>query len=282
MRGKIPLSAVGTTVALLAVTAGPAAAATSWTSAGSVTINPIVESQGLATMDDATGASDHYTSVLTIPAAVSAEGWGHVGDPDGLSGYYIEPYESSSSGTKMYRLQSPDGTWSEYTHTLASGEAYNNSFDAIAPGGQWMVSGEWGTMSRLLVFPTPGLNSSTSPSQNLPLAATITLNRSVSNIQGCDFVTATQLVCASDDETGTLFGYTRPLLEIDLSAALTGVAVTGTVTALFQIPAVSSCSGTFEVEGDDYNAGSGVLTVLVIAPGTCVLTDSKAYRYTAA
>ena len=58
-------------------------------------------------------------------------------------------------------------------HALGPGEALNNSFVAISPGGQWMVSGEWGTMTRLLVHPTPGVNPSTSPSANLPWTSSI-------------------------------------------------------------------------------------------------------------
>lgn len=178
-------------------------------------------------------------------------------------------------------MQAPGGAWSEYVHALSPGEALNNSFDAISPGGQWMVSGEWGTMNRLLVFPTPGVNASTSPSANLPQASTINLDHAVRDVQGCDFVTATQLLCSSDDPEGSLFGITKPLLQIDLSAAPSGSGdVTGHVTALRQLPLRSSCSGTFEAEGIDYDRRTGTLRVIVVSPGFCVLTDSKTYRFT--
>ncbi|WKX15266.1 hypothetical protein [Streptomyces sp. NL15-2K] len=41
----------------------------------------------------------------------------------------------------------------------------------------------------LLVFPTPGVNPSTSPSANLPQAATVRLDHAVRDVdvQGCDF-----------------------------------------------------------------------------------------------
>lgn len=209
-------------------------------------------------------------------------GWNHVGDPDAsYNGYYVEPYQADSGSAKMYRVQAPGGAWSEYVHALSPGEALNNSFDTISPDGQWMVSGEWGTMTRLLVFPTPGVNPSTSPSANLPQASTINLDHAVRDVQGCDFVTATQLLCASDDPAGTLFGITKPLLQIDLSAAPSGSGdVTGHVTALRQLPLRSSCSGTFEAEGIDYDRRTGTLRVIVVSPGFCVLTDSKTYRFT--
>jgi hypothetical protein len=270
-----------TATALLAA-APPAAAAGTWTETGSDRANPLTESQGLTSVEVPAGAANRYTGIGTIPIGVSSRGWNHVGDPDAsYDGHYIEPYQADSGTAKMFRVQAPDGTWSEYVHTLSSGEALNNSWVAISPDGQWMLSGEWGTMTRLLVFPTPGVNASTSPSANLPQAATVTLDHAVRDVQGCDFLSATQLLCSSDDPAGTLFGYTKPLLQIDLSAAPTGSAnVTGRVTALRQLPLRSSCSGGFEAEGIDYDRRTGTLRVIVVSPGFCVLTDSKTYRFT--
>lgn len=45
-------------------------------------------------------------------------------------------------------------------------------------------------------------------------------------------------------------------------------------------PLRSSCSGTFEAEGIDYDRRTGTLRVIVVSPGFCVLTDSKTYRFT--
>jgi hypothetical protein len=249
---------------------------------GSDRADPLTESQGLTSVEVPAGSPNHYTGIGTIPIGVSSRGWNHVGDPDAsYNGYYVEPYQSDSGSSKMYRVQAPGGAWSEYVHALSPGEALNNSFDTISPDGQWMVSGEWGTMTRLLVFPTPGVNPSTSPSANLPQASTINLDHAVRDVQGCDFVTATQLLCSSDDPAGTLFGITKPLLQIDLSAAPSGSGdVTGHVTALRQLPLRSSCSGTFEAEGIDYDRRTGTLRVIVVSPGFCVLTDSKTYRFT--
>ncbi|WP_069771587.1 hypothetical protein [Streptomyces sp. LUP30] len=272
--------AVATVTALSA--APQAAAADAWTEIGSDRADPLTESQGLASVEVPAGGANRYTGIGTIPLSVSVRGWNHVGDPDATyGGYYVEPYQSDSKGSKMYRVQAPGGAWSEYVHALGPGEALNNSWVAITPDSQWMLSGEWGTMTRFLVFPTPGANASTSPSADLPQASTVRLDHAVRDVQGCDFTGPTTLLCSSDDPAGTLFGVTKPLLQIDLSAQPNGGSdVTGHVTALRQLPLRSSCSGSFEAEGVDYDRRSGTLRVIVVSPGFCVLTDSKTYRFT--
>ncbi|MFG2546869.1 hypothetical protein ACGFOM_31010 [Streptomyces sp. NPDC048594] len=277
-------------LALSAGLAGPAAAGAStessaadtWTEVGSDRADPLTESQGLASVEVPAGSPNRYTGIGTIPLSLSTRGWNHVGDPDAsYDGHYIEPYQRDDGDTKMFRVQEPDGSWAEYVHKLSPGEARNNSWSAVSPDGQWMLSGEWGTMDRLLVFPTPGVNPATSPSANLPQAATVRLDHAVRDVQGCDFLDATTLLCSSDDPAGTLFGVTKPLLRIDLSAAPNGTAdVTGHVTALRQLPLRSACSGDFETEGIDYDRRTGTLRVIVVSPGFCVLTDSKTYRFT--
>ncbi|MEU5765127.1 hypothetical protein [Streptomyces asoensis] len=262
--------------------APPAAAADTWNEVGSDRADPLTESQGLASVEVPAGSGNRYTGIGTIPLSLSVRGWNHVGDPDAsYDGYYVEPYQSDSNNAKLYRVQAPGGAWSEYVHRLAPGEALNNSWDAITPDSQWMLSGEWGTMTRFLVFPTPGANPATSPSVDLPQVSTVRLDHAVRDVQGCDFTGPTTLLCSSDDPAGTLFGITKPLLRIDLSAAPNGTSdVTGHVTALRQLPLRSSCSGTFEAEGIDYDRRSGTLRVIVVSPGFCVLTDSKTYRFT--
>jgi hypothetical protein len=269
-------------VVSLAAATPAGAAAESWTETGSDRADPLTESQGLASVEVPANSPNRYTGIGTIPIGVSSRGWNHVGDPDAsYNGYYIEPYQRDSGNAKMYRVQAPGGAWSEYVHTLGAGEALNNSWDAVSPDGQWMLSGEWGTMTRLLVFPTPGVNPSTSPSANLPQVSAVRLDHAVRDVQGCDFSGPTTLLCSSDDPEGSLFGLTKPLLRIDLSAAPNGTAdVSGHVTALRQLPLRSSCSGTFEAEGIDYDRRSGVLRVIVVSPGFCVLTDSKTYKFT--
>ncbi|MER7973214.1 MULTISPECIES: hypothetical protein [unclassified Streptomyces] len=262
--------------------APPAAAADTWTEVGSDRADPLTESQGLASIEVPANSANRYTGIGTIPISVSSRGWNHVGDPDAsYDGHYIEPYQADSGTAKMYRVQAPGGAWSEYVHTLSPGEALNNSWVAVSPDGQWMLSGEYGTMTRFLVFPTPGVNPATSPSANLPQVATVQLDHAVRDVQGCDFSSATTLLCSSDDPEGSLFGVTKPLLQVDLSAAPNGTSnVSGHVSALRQLPLRSSCSGSFEAEGIDYDRRTGTLRVIVVSPGFCVLTDSKTYRFT--
>ncbi|MFI5992372.1 hypothetical protein ACIBAC_11040 [Streptomyces sp. NPDC051362] len=276
------LVTLATAAVLSVVTGAPATAADTWNEVGSDRADPLTESQGLASVEVPANSPNRYTGIGTIPVGVSSRGWNHVGDPDTSSdGHYIEPYQSDSGTSKMFRVQAPGGAWSEYVHALGAGEAPNNSFVAVTPGGSWMVSGEYGTMDRLLVFPTPGVNPATSPGANLPQASAVHLDHGVRDVQGCDFVTSTRLLCSSDDPAGTLFGITKPLLQIDLTAEPNGTAdVTGHVTALRQLPLRSSCSGAFEAEGIDYDRRTATLRVIVVSPGFCVLTDSKTYRFT--
>ncbi|MER6276230.1 MULTISPECIES: hypothetical protein [Streptomyces] len=275
------LVTLATAAVLSLAVSPPATAAGTWTETGSDRADPLTESQGLTSVEVPANSPNRYTGIGTIPLGVSSRGWNHVGDPDAsYNGYYIEPYQRDSGNSKMYRVQAPGGTWSEYVHTLGPGEALNNSWDAVSPDGQWMLSGEWGTMTRLLVFPTPGINAATSPSANLPQVSTVRLDHAVRDVQGCDFAGPTTLLCSSDDPEGSLFGITKPLLQIDLSAAPNGSSdVTGHVTALRQLPLRSSCSGGFEAEGIDYDRRTGILRVIVVSPGFCVLTDSKTYKF---
>ncbi|MFG2439373.1 hypothetical protein [Streptomyces sp. NPDC048508] len=276
------LVTLATAAVLSVVTGAPATAADTWNEVGSDRADPLTESQGLASVEVPANSPNRYTGIGTIPVGVSSRGWNHVGDPDtSPDGHYIEPYQSDSGTSKMFRVQAPGGAWSEYVHALGAGEAPNNSFVAVTPGGSWMVSGEYGTMDRLLVFPTPGVNPAGSPGANLPQVSTVHLDHGVRDVQGCDFVTSTRLLCSSDDPAGTLFGITKPLLQIDLTAEPNGTAdVTGHVTALRQLPLRSSCWGTFEAEGIDYDRRTATLRVIVVSPGFCVLTDSKTYRFT--
>ncbi|MFF9155534.1 hypothetical protein ACF1AB_25275 [Streptomyces sp. NPDC014846] len=275
------LVTLATAAVLSLAVSPPANAAGTWAETGSDRADPLTESQGLTSVEVPANSPNRYTGIGTIPLGVSSRGWNHVGDPDAsYNGYYIEPYQRDSGNSKMYRVQAPGGTWSEYVHTLGPGEALNNSWDAVSPDGQWMLSGEWGTMTRLLVFPTPGINPATSPSANLPQVSTVRLDHAVRDVQGCDFAGPTTLLCSSDDPEGSLFGVTKPLLQIDLSAAPNGSSdVTGHVTALRQLPLRSSCSGGFEAEGIDYDRRTGILRVIVVSPGFCVLTDSKTYKF---
>ena len=263
-------------VAAALVTASPASAG-AWSTIGSDRARPHDEGQGLATIERNGGAEIRYTGFGTIPWDVYNRGWNHVGDPDSVAGYYIEPYQRDGGGSKMFRMQAPNGTWAEYTHAVPSWEMSNNSYVAIAPSGSWMLSGEWGTLDRILGYPTPGLNPSTSPSQDLPYKFSVRLDRPVRDVQGCDFYSPTVLLCSSDDPAGELYGMTKPLLQIDLDRPLDGGDVTGRVTAVRQLPLSSGCSGNFEAEGIDFHPDR-TLRVIVLSPGMCLLWDSKTWR----
>ncbi|MFD7160914.1 hypothetical protein ACFV9C_40455 [Kribbella sp. NPDC059898] len=273
---KLGISLVVVLAALLLPT--QAQAVTGWHVVGSDNARPLDESQGLATVTRGGSTQYRYTGVGTIPSDLLVRGWNHVGDPGASQGWYVEPYQRDDRGGKLYRVQSPSGAWSTYTHALESWEANNNSFAAVSPDAQWLVTGEWGTMDRLLVLPMPGV-AATDPSKNLPYAAAVRLDHQVRDVQGCDFVNATQLLCSSDDPDGSLFGTTKPLLQVDLSAPVGSSDVTGHVTSLGQLPLHSSCSGNFEVEGLDYYEPDGTLRVVVMSPGVCVGIDSKTYRF---
>ncbi|SDY31315.1 hypothetical protein SAMN05421504_105124 [Amycolatopsis xylanica] len=267
-------------LAALLTTMSPALAeaVNGWTTLGSDRARPLDESQGLATIVRPSGTTIRYTGIGTIPADLNSQGWNHVGDPGTAKGYYVEPYQRDDRGAKLFRVQAPDGSWANYKHNLESWEANNNSFAAVSPDGQWMVAGEWGTMDRLLVHPMPGIRF-TNPAANLPYASAIRLDHQVRDIQGCDFQTATRLLCASDDPGGTLFGVTKPLLQVDLSASLNGSDVTGHVTSLGQLPLQSGCGGNFEVEGIDFDERDGTLRVIVMSPSICIAFDSKTWRF---
>ncbi|HEY0450084.1 hypothetical protein [Actinophytocola sp.] len=273
------MRALAVAAALLLVLAGVASASTGpWQPVGSDVARPLDESQGLAVVERPGGTAVRYTGVGTVPPSLSSRGWNHVGDPGAGHGYYVEPYQRDDRGAKLFRVEAPDGTWAEYTHALEPWEASNNSFAAVSPDGRWLLAGEWGTMDRLLVHPMPGI-AHPDPAANLPYASAVRLDRPVRDIQGCDFVTATQLLCSSDDPEGSLFGVTKPLLQVDLAGPVGGADVTGTVTALGQLPLESGCSGAFEAEGIDYDERDGTLRVVVLSPSICVAFDSKTWRF---
>src|SRR5256886_7857610 len=219
-RARLRTAIGATTVITILAAAAPASAATNWTTTGSDHADALTQSQGMATIVRPTGTQLRYTGVGTIPLSVRSEGWDHVGDPDSVAGYHVEPYEHAGATAKMYRAQAPDGSWREYVHALGADETYNNSFDAISPSGAWMLSGEWNTMNRLLGFATPGLNPAAVPGTNLPTAFTVHLDHQVRNVQGCAFLSMQALLCASDEAATELFGIGKALLQNELSRPL--------------------------------------------------------------
>jgi hypothetical protein len=252
-----------------------------WSAVGSYVQSTLSAGEGLATVaPPREKAHELYRGIASISSDLKAQGWAHIGDPDSVHGYVFDAYQGPGPGnSKMFLVTNPSGKSFEYRHALVRDELYNNSFDAISPDTQWLVAGEWGTMSHLQIYPTPLLNhESPSHGGSLQLAGYIKLDHKVNDVQGCDFVTPVRLICASDDDSRTLFPNEKPLLEVDLLRSLHGTNVKGHVVDLGAIPKQSSCSGTFEAEGVDFDALSGILRVEIIQPGSCIL-KTTVYEY---
>lgn len=270
-------------VALAMATGGSASADTSprspggWQESGTSSVNSLTGSQGLASRAD---GSLLYRGLGSVPLDLRIKGWSHVGDPDIADGHTVDAYQGGDDATsKMFAVTTPGGQRHLYEHPLDAGEKLNNSFAAVSPDTQWLVSGEWGDQNRLQVFPAPLLNSSTPPTGGtLPQAGQITLDKPVRDIQGCDFVSDVRLVCASNDASKELWPEDRPVLQVDLDHALDGKPVTGKVTSLFAAPQRSICSGTFETEGVDYDTERRTLRAEVVPPAPCLVTTSV-YAY---
>jgi hypothetical protein len=275
--------------ALLTTVAAPAAVANdnhhdAWHVVDKTTVSTAVGGEGVATVRlPGQPAQLHYTAGNTIPANLKAEGWGHIGDPDSLHGYIFDPYQQTTATItqKMMLVTTPSGQQYEYTHTLAGDEiaANSNAYTAVTPDGQWLVSSELAQVDRLLVFPAPILNKALpAGGGTLPLAAKVLLDKPVRNLQGCDFITSTRLICASDDSNNDIYPTSKPLLQIDLQQPLRGRDVRAHVTSLGQLPLSSTCVGAYTAEGVDYDTVTGELRVEVVAPSPCN-TDVTVYTY---
>lgn len=274
MRRQLLAAAIALAGAFTPTTAtASAAGAPRWVETGTAYTDTLGGGQGLASRAD---GSLLYRGLASIPLDLRAKGWNHVGDPDIARGHVFDAYQGPDTATsKMFAVTTPGGKRYEYVHQLNPGEKLNNSFAAVSPDGHWLVSGEWGVQNRLQVFPAPLLNPSTpAAGGELKEAWQITLDKPVRDIQGCDFVTGTRLLCASNDATGTHFPQIRPLLQVDLKRAVDGQPLTGTVTSLFALPQRSVCKGTFETEGVDHDVNSGTLRVQMIPPGVCAVTTA--------
>jgi hypothetical protein len=238
--------------------------------------------QGLTTVVAADGSTSLlYRGDASIPDRLKGAGWVHIGDPDSSQGYVFDAYQAADGAiSKMYEVTTPAGETIDFVHDLEGDERVNNSWVAVSPDGQWMVSGEWDVMSRLLVFPAPVLNPVTAPTGGpLLLAAMITLDRPVRNVQGATFVNDTTLLCSSDDADTDLWPTPRQLLQVALPGPLTGSAITAQVTSYGELPTESLCPGTFEVEGIDYDRIHGDLRVDIVPPLPCGVVTTI-YRFT--
>ena len=236
--------------------------------------------QGLATLSQRGKEMIVFRGGLSVPPSLRQQGWVHVGDPGAWHGYLFDAYQGvPGARDKMFQVTSPDGTVHRFVHPLASGEEHNNSFAAVSPDGQWMVSGEWGQMRRLLVFATPLVNpASAGLEKDLPMTATIGLDRPVRDVQGCTFVSDLELLCSTSDPGRDLWPTPDQLLSVTLPHRLDGRPVTARVASLGQLPLLSQCRGIYEVEGIGYDRARSILRVEVRPPGQCGLSIAV-YEY---
>ncbi|MGH3599663.1 MAG: hypothetical protein ACRDQH_05190 [Pseudonocardiaceae bacterium] len=260
----VPASGIGTRL-------GP------WRLASRFVVLAALSDQGLATLSrPGKKTTIVFRGPLSIRKQLRQQGWNHIGDPDAWHGYLFDAYQASPpTAEKLFEVTGPAGATHDFIHPLDPGEALNNSFVAVSPSGQWMVAGEWNEMDRLLVFPTPVLNhAALTTRKTLPMAGTISLDHPVRDVQGCDFVTSTKLLCSTNDPSTDLWPTPYQLLSITFARALVGTPVTGHVSELGELPRLSNCTGPYEVEGIDFQVASGPLRVEVRPPGKCGLATT--------
>ena len=270
---------------------GVAARLGPWALAGRSEVLGPWSDQGLATVAGAGGraATIVYRGALSVDRTLAAQGWNHVGDPDSWHGWVVDPFQGGPGATaKMFRFTGPGraGPVTEAVHPLIAGEAANNSFAAVSPDGRWLVSGEWGDETRLLVFPGPAALHPAGGQVPLPLSGVITLDRTVRDVQGCAFASATALVCSTSDPGADLWPVPDQVLRIDLPATgpagwtprwTPGKAV-GRVSLIGQVPMTGACAGTYEPEGVDVDRATGELRLAVAPPPSCALF-TQVYEY---
>jgi hypothetical protein len=157
---------------------------------------------------------------------------------------------------------------------------YNNSFAAVSPDGQWLISGEWGRVERFLVFPTPTVNAAArDPRQPLGLAGTLSLAHAVRNVQGAVFLDETTLLCSTNDDNTQLWPARRQLLEVSLRQPLPDMSGVASVSCLGALPCPSFGVSEPEVEGLDFDADTGDLRVVIVPRPPLGLVLAGVYRF---
>lgn len=217
--------------------------------------------QGLATTASGRLTVRGYTSIRPDLAVV---GWTHIGDHDIHRGRTYDAYENLTSGRKLYVVTDASGGARSYYHRVRPGEKANNSFAAVSPSGTYLVSGEFDKQRRLLVFANPVGQPDGSTIRYL---GEIRFDRTVGDIQSCDFVTDRTLLCVDDDHpvktvhsVNLLGPLGTPVTRAKLSTAL-----------ILPLRGRSACAGDWESEGVDYDATRDVLRVAAIEPIPCGL-----------
>ena len=271
----VPMAAVGADFPEASATrAGP------WVLANSTTVASAIGDQGVTTVTRGGQAVRVTRGVGSIAPDLAARGWNHVGDPDSLGGSVLDAYQTDRPiHAKLFTLTTASGVRSDFVHHLVPGEMSNNSFAAVAPGGRWFVSGEWHTMTRLLVFAMPEPAARVPGVERpLPLATTIALTHPVRNVQGCAFTAPTSMICSTNDSGTDLYAMPRQLLMVRLARPLDGRPVSGTPQLLGAVPAQTLCAGLMgEVEGIDVYRNR-----MVVAVNASCLRRTELFTYTVA
>jgi hypothetical protein len=243
--------------------------------------------QGLATVQGPPGSPSHlvFRGSHSVAADLRARGWCHIGDPASWGGAVIDAYQwkDAAATAKLFRVTRDNRTF-DFEHPLVTdpptNEIFNNSLAAVSPDGQWLVSGEWGQVDRLLVFPTPTINPDAhDPRQPLSLAGLCQLAHPVRNVQGAVFLDDTTLLCSTNDETTGLWPARRQLLEVRLSRPLPDLSVPATVRCIGGLPCPTFGVHDPEVEGIDFDKDTGDLRVVIVPKPPIGLLLSGVYRF---
>jgi len=112
-----------------------------WEVVSQTTMSTAIAGEGVATVRiPGQPVQLYFTSGSTIPDAIKAEGWGHIGDSDSLHGFIFDPYQLTVGTVtkKMMMVTTPTGQQYEYVHELTGDEmtANANAYAAVSPDGQ--------------------------------------------------------------------------------------------------------------------------------------------------
>jgi hypothetical protein len=259
---------------VLLATASPAAAAGpeypstlgTWPYRTTIAKNTGAEGEGYASVAATGGwvwagltATKFYNSAGALTARLLPPApYDHIGDPD-AHGYltYIPLQRNDGGRTQAFQIRSSlTGAVSLAEWSLPSGYQINNSWVAISPDGRWMLNGGWGNQSAFYGFARP---TGAGP---VTLAFRVTLDTTLRNVQGCDFVTNMRLVCQDDKEGAGA----KSVWAVDLNHYLDGVNRTARVTRLGDAPGDQADPACIEgeSEGVDYNPTTKVLRTTFI------------------
>ncbi|MCS3879263.1 hypothetical protein GII30_12760 [Gordonia amarae] len=256
-------------LAAVALSAAPAAhAAPGWRLAGASNHPSVDANQGLATTSSGRLTVRGYTS---IRPDLALAGWSHIGDHDIHGGRTYDAYENLTSGKKLYVVTDAAGRARSYFHRVRPGEKANNSFATVSPSGKYLVSGEFEQQRRLLVFANPVGQPDGS---TIRYIGEIRFDRTVGDIQSCDFVTERKLLCIDDDRA------VKTLHAVNLTTPLGGAVTPARLSPELTLPlrGRSACAGDWESEGVDYDTTRNVLRVAAIEPLPCGL-NTVVFRF---